>query len=68
VSPNSSTTFHVRATDAAGNASACSAGLTYVHNNIGGAVPIITGSNPQSPSSTSTTRVSPRCVRSRTAS
>ena len=55
VGPNSSTTFYVRATDAAGNASPCSVGITYVHNNVAGSVPIITGSTPLSPSASSTT-------------
>jgi hypothetical protein len=57
VSANSSTTFYARATDAAGNVSPCSNGITYVHNNIGSSIPIITGSTPPSPSNSSTTPI-----------
>jgi len=55
VSANTSTSFYARATDAAGNVSICSSGISYVHNNVGSAAPVITGSTPQSPSRTVTT-------------
>ncbi len=34
VAPNSTTTFYGTATDAAGNTSSCSSGITYTHDNI----------------------------------
>ncbi|MFT7579968.1 MAG: hypothetical protein ACI9MR_001635 [Myxococcota bacterium] len=55
VTANTSTTFYAVATDAAGNRSACSAGLGYVHDNLGSGTPVITSSDPASPNNTSTT-------------
>ena len=55
VNTNSSTTFYANVTDAAGNVSPCSTGITYVHSNVAGSVPVITGSIPASPSKSSTT-------------
>ncbi|MFO0748245.1 MAG: Ig-like domain-containing protein [Myxococcota bacterium] len=55
VTANSSTTFFAKAIDAAGNASACSNGVTYVHDNTGSGTPIIVRSIPASPNKTSTT-------------
>ena len=39
------------------NVSACSAGLSYVHDSIAPAVPAFTGTSPTSPSNSSTTSV-----------
>jgi hypothetical protein len=55
VTANSATPFTAQAVDAAGNTSACSASLTYLHDNLGGDTPRITASLPASPSKTSTT-------------
>ncbi|MBA3539237.1 MAG: hypothetical protein H0T79_06385, partial [Deltaproteobacteria bacterium] len=49
------TTFHVKATDAAGNASACSAGVIYVEDSAAPGIPVVTGTSPASPSNASTT-------------
>src|SRR5439155_15031073 len=48
VSDDTTTTFKATATDAAGNTSACSAGLTYVEDSTALA-PSIDSSNPASP-------------------
>src|SRR5207247_9970027 len=48
---NTSTTFKATATDAAGNASACSSGFTYVEDQSAPAAPTGLGSTPASPSS-----------------
>src|SRR5262249_44802512 len=44
------TPFYASATDAAGNTSACSAALTYVHDSFAPARPVFTGTVPSSPS------------------
>jgi alpha-tubulin suppressor-like RCC1 family protein len=49
VPENATTTLHARATDAAGNGSACSAGLAYVEDSAAPAAPVLTA--PPSPSS-----------------
>jgi hypothetical protein len=46
---NTSTRFRVRARDAAGNTSACSAGLSYVHDAAEPALPTLKGFTPGSP-------------------
>ena len=52
---NTENRLYGRAVDAAGNASACSAPLIYVHDALGPNVPVIQSSTPASPSSVSTT-------------
>ena len=49
--PNTATSIHAAAKDAAGNVSACSAPLLYEHDGVGPAPPTITGTKPLSPSS-----------------
>ncbi|MFO0750776.1 MAG: Ig-like domain-containing protein [Myxococcota bacterium] len=46
---NATTTFYATATDAAGNTSACSAGLDFTHDDQAPAAPVLTGTNPSSP-------------------
>lgn len=46
---NTTTTFYARATDAAGNASPCSSGRSYTHDGIAPTAPVLTGTNPVSP-------------------
>ncbi|MBM4396336.1 MAG: fibronectin type III domain-containing protein, partial [Deltaproteobacteria bacterium] len=53
--PNATTTWYRRAKDAAGNWSACSSGIAYLHDNVPPAVPVMTSTVPASPSNTSTT-------------
>lgn len=53
VTENSETVFSLRATDAAGNASACSAGLTYIEDSAPPAPPAIEQTVPASPSAVS---------------
>jgi len=55
VTANSTTTITATQTDAAGNVSPVSAPFTYTHDNLPPAAPVITSSNPTSPSRTSTT-------------
>ena len=50
---NSLMTFYARAADGAGSTSACSAGFTVIHDSVE-MTPVITGSNPSSPSRTAT--------------
>ncbi|MHA2609851.1 MAG: Ig-like domain-containing protein, partial [bacterium JZ-2024 1] len=50
VSPNSTTTFYATATDLAGNTSSCSEGISYTHDDIPPAPPILTSTSPPSPS------------------
>ncbi len=47
---NQTTVFSATATDAAGNVSSCSNDLSYLHDAAKPAAPVITGSNPKSPS------------------
>jgi len=55
VSANTSTTFHAKATDAAGNVSACSqSSVSYEHDSQKPAAPVIEGTRPASPSKSST--------------
>jgi len=49
VTPEVATTFKATATEAAGNTSACSAGLTYVHDDTDPAAPSLTSTSPASP-------------------
>lgn len=49
VTANTSTAFTAKAVDAASNASACSASITYVHDNMAPARPTGLASNPVSP-------------------
>jgi subtilase family serine protease len=46
---NATTTFYARATDAAGNVSSCSVGRGYTHDGVAPTVPVLTGTNPVSP-------------------
>ncbi len=55
VTPNAALTVHAAARDAAGNASGCSAPLTYRHDDIAPDAPTFSGTFPPSPSSTVTT-------------
>jgi len=48
VGDNTSTTFYATATDAAGNVSACSSGLTYVEDSIAPAAPTVSSTSPAS--------------------
>jgi hypothetical protein len=57
VAPNSSTVFYASAVDVAGNVSTCSAGFTYVHDDIAPAVPVVTGTSPASPGNDATPTV-----------
>ena len=50
VTANATSTFSATATDAVGNVSVCSAGLSYVHDSTAPAAPVLTGFNPASPS------------------
>jgi alpha-tubulin suppressor-like RCC1 family protein len=54
---NTTTTFYVRATDAAGNSSPCTstASITYVEDSTAVSPPVLTATNPMSPSNASTT-------------
>ena len=55
---NSTTTFFARATDAAGNQSACTAsGVHYVEDSNAPALPSVTGTSPASPSNVNTPSV-----------
>ncbi|MGE0550750.1 MAG: Ig-like domain-containing protein [Kofleriaceae bacterium] len=55
VADNTTTTFHTKATDAAGNASGCSSGVPYIEDSTAPAVATFTGTTPASPSNASTT-------------
>ncbi|MHB8875111.1 MAG: Ig-like domain-containing protein [Myxococcaceae bacterium] len=55
VSPNTMTGLSARATDPAGNVSACSPSKTLAHDDLQPAVPALTASVPASPSNASTT-------------
>ncbi|HLD99057.1 MAG TPA: hypothetical protein VJB59_02295, partial [Bdellovibrionota bacterium] len=55
VPENATTTVYVKAFDAAGNPSACTALTTYTHDAIGPGAPALVSTNPSSPSKTSTT-------------
>lgn len=57
VTTNSATTLFASATDAAGNVSGCSAGRTYVHDATPPAAPVLSGTSPTSPSSSTSTSV-----------
>lgn len=48
--PNATTTWSFRATDAVGLTSPCSAALTYLHDGVAPAAPVIAGLSPASPS------------------
>jgi hypothetical protein len=50
VTLNGTSTFTATATDAAGNVSACSQGVSYVHDSATPAAPVLTGFSPASPS------------------
>lgn len=54
---NTTTTFTAKATDAAGNISACSAGLAYTHDASRPATPTLTGTTPASPARSTTPTV-----------
>ena len=47
--PNAQTAFYAKAFDAAGNASVCSAALTWLHDDRAPAVPVLSSTNPVSP-------------------
>ncbi len=49
VTANTATTFYAKSTDSASNASGCSTGFTYTHDNIAPTTPVPTGTNPASP-------------------
>ncbi|MFT5431791.1 MAG: hypothetical protein ACI9OJ_002489, partial [Myxococcota bacterium] len=55
VATNASTTITAHASDAAGNSSACSTALTYIHDATEPTVLVFTGTNPPSPSNQTTT-------------
>lgn len=46
---NTTTTFFARATDVAGNVSACSAGRSYTHDGVAPTAPVLMGTDPVSP-------------------
>jgi hypothetical protein len=50
VTDNSTNNFFAKASDAAGNTSICSAGLTYIEDSLAPASPVFTGTTPLSPS------------------
>lgn len=54
VTANSTTTFYAQATDAAGNVSGCSAGRSYTHDGIAPSAPVLSGTNPASPGTSTT--------------
>jgi hypothetical protein len=54
---NATTTFYVAVRDAAGNASGCSAGFAYTHDNRAPGTPTLTGFTPASPSTTTANAV-----------
>ncbi len=58
VAANSSTTFSATATDAAGNISACSSGMTYVHDNVIPGAPSALATTPVSPAGSNNPSVS----------
>jgi CARDB/Bacterial pre-peptidase C-terminal domain/Bacterial Ig domain len=59
VADNSTTDIRVIATDAIGNATACTAALTYIEDSSGpSSAPVITGSTPGSPSNNGTPLIS----------
>ncbi|MFP2925901.1 hypothetical protein ACLESO_11915 [Pyxidicoccus sp. 3LG] len=49
VTPNTTLTLSATATDAAGNVSACSPAVSYRHDNLPPAIPVLTGFSPASP-------------------
>lgn len=51
VTANKTTKLYATATDAAGNVSGCSAGISYTNDNLAPAQPVLTGTTPASPSS-----------------
>ncbi|XXF79298.1 hypothetical protein P2318_05970 [Myxococcaceae bacterium GXIMD 01537] len=57
VNPNATTTLTATATDSSGNVSACSQPMTYVHDGTAPAVPVLTGFQPVSPSTSLTPQV-----------
>jgi VCBS repeat-containing protein len=57
VANDSSTTFYATATDAAGNVSPCSSGLTYVEDSTPPAPPVLTDSDPDSPANDTAPRI-----------
>ncbi len=58
VTPNVTTSFTARATDPAGNASACSAVLLYRQDQLAPPAPVLTGTTPASPAAVTTPTVS----------
>jgi hypothetical protein len=54
VTANSTTTFYAQAVDAAGNVSGCSAGRNYTHDGIAPSAPVLSGTNPASPGTSTT--------------
>ncbi|MBA3287264.1 MAG: hypothetical protein H0U21_04450, partial [Acidimicrobiia bacterium] len=54
VASNSTTPISASSTDPAGNVSACSSSITYVHDSLVPAAPVITTATPGSPSNTNT--------------
>jgi subtilase family serine protease len=54
VPANSTTTFYAQAADAAGNVSGCSAGRAYTHDGIAPSTPVLSGTNPSSPGTSTT--------------
>ena len=57
VADNTTTQFRARATDAAGNTSACSNSLTYVEDSTPPAAPTITATGPASPANNNSPKV-----------
>ena len=57
VANNTTTLFRARATDVAGNASACSAARTYVEDSLAPAAPQITDTDPNSPANNNAPKV-----------
>jgi len=55
VATNSTTVFYANSTDASGNVSSCSSGITYVCDVVAPLAPTITSSTPASPSAATTT-------------
>jgi len=57
VGDNTSTTYYATATDAAGNVSACSSGLTYVEDSIAPAAPTVSSTSPASSANNNSPKV-----------
>jgi subtilase family serine protease len=57
VTANATTALSVTSTDAAGNVSPCSNSISYTHDSLAPAAPVLTGTNPSSPGNSTTPQV-----------